>query len=177
MTSLNDPVERDRVPLAKADATRATTDPAAGADDALVIQKPIKDWTPSVGPRTRAVLGPVNAPAASTNAEVAPHRRPRWVWLGIVLLWLVGLGAGFLSALAVAARASCAGSAGGFGCGNGGSAVGIALVLIVIGVVGTTTVYALDARESPRVWLRYLVLALIALALVVVAARLVVSTL
>ena len=132
---------------------------------------------------TTHAAGPVDRTAAADGATgrqqepTADARRGHWVWAGLVVLWLAGLAAGFVAGLTVAARAGCSGSGGGFGCGNGGSAVGALLVLIVIGTVGAATVYAYDARSSTRTWLRYLGAALLVLAVVVVAARLVVATL
>lgn len=158
---------------------RADADEAASADAAPAVpDPPTTPRSASAHDQNGSPTG-TTPPATSSTAlgSGTPRRRGRWVWLGVVLLWLAGLVAGFVAGLTVAARVSCSGSTGGFGCGTGGSIVGVLLVLIVICTVGTITILALDSRQHLTRWARHVLVGLVILALVVVAARVVVGTL
>ena len=80
-------------------------------------------------------------------------RRLRAIRISTVsVIWLGGLGAGFVGLLAAAARYGCAASDNGFGCSTSGEVVGIVLVLAVIVVVTVVTVMTHD-RPVRRVLL------------------------
>lgn len=78
-------------------------------------------------------------------------RRLRAIRISTVsLIWLGGLGAGFVGLLGAAARYGCAPSDKGFGCSTSGEVVGILLVVAVIVVVFVVTVMTHD-RPARRV--------------------------
>jgi hypothetical protein len=68
----------------------------------------------------------------------------------VCVIWLGGLGVGFVGLLAAAARYGCSSSDHGFGCSTSGEVVGIGLVLAVIAVVILVTVLTYD-RPQRRV--------------------------
>lgn len=157
----------DRVPAPATRTGRDASTTALTVPDAAGVGSGTDGAT---HPRGTAVERLRGTPATRTH-------HGRLIWIGIAVVWLSGLAAGFVAALTMAARASCAGTASGFGCGNGGTAVGVLLIAIVIGTVGTVTVIAWDARDNARQWVSQIVAALLVFALVVVAARLIVATL
>ncbi|MCW2527227.1 MAG: hypothetical protein JWM76_2087 [Pseudonocardiales bacterium] len=107
-----------------------------------------------------------------------PHRRHhRSLWIATVVFWLIGLAAGFVATLVVGARVGCVAGAKGLACTDGGSALGVFLVLAVVVVVGVCTVFAFEARDHLSRWARYFGVGLILLVVVVVAARMLSSTL
>jgi uncharacterized membrane protein len=68
----------------------------------------------------------------------------------VSVIWLCGLGAGFVALLAAAAKYGCAASNDGFGCGASGEVVGVVLVITVIAVVILVTLMTHD-RPARRV--------------------------
>jgi hypothetical protein len=92
----------------------------------------------------------------------------------VSVVWLCGLGAGFVAMLASAARYGCSSSNDGFGCGTSGEVVGIVLVITVIAVVILVTLMTND-RPVRRV-LTVGSLGLAALIVCAVAARAVLAT-
>lgn len=149
-------------------ATVATAPAAAGAsatsDDGSTAAPP------SAGAATVVLAGPGRADAnndvgaagadhgqaGNTGATAAPevHRHTFGMWISVVVFWLLAMPVGVLGAIIVAGRRArlCSRSASGFGCTSTGSAVGVALLAAVVVAVGTVSVYAYDARRSPRRW-------------------------
>jgi hypothetical protein len=92
----------------------------------------------------------------------------------VALVWLAGLGAGFFALLSAAAKYGCGGSDDGLACHTSGSLLGALLVLVVIAVVTAVTV--LSDRRPPRDVLILGVTGLVALAICLVAARMLLDT-
>jgi hypothetical protein len=143
---------------------------------------------PAGEPESAAVLT-APAPTPSVQADATehltterrsglPHRRHhRSLWIATIVFWLIGLAAGFVATLVVGARFGCVAGAKGLACTDSGSALGVFLVLAVIVVVGVCTVFAFEARDHTARWARYFGVGLVLLVLVVVAARMLSSTL
>ena len=127
---------------------------------------------------TGAVLDSGPEPVANFPAPVGrPHRHHRALWITTAGFWILALAAGFVATLGMAARFGCVSSAKGLGCTNGGSVLSALLIFADIVTVGVCTVFAFEARDEVRRWARYFGVGIGLLILIVVAARLLSSTL
>ena len=124
-----------------------------------------------------AVIGEDLVPDTDRPAGPTGRRHHRSLWIATAVFWIVGFAAGFVATLVVAARVGCVGGATGLACTNAGSALGVFLILAVIVSVGVCTVFAFEARDRPSLWARYYGVGTVLLLLIVVAARLLSSTL
>jgi hypothetical protein len=151
-----------------------STGPTREADRAGVLTAP----TPAPAVQAYATEGPTTERLLAEGRSGLPHRRHhRSLWIATVVFWLIGLAAGFVATLVVGARLGCEAGAKGLACTDSGSALGVFLILAVIVVVGVCTVFAFEARDHFSRWARYLGVGLVLLVLVVVAARMLSSTL
>ena len=85
--------------------------------------------------------------------EDVSRTQHRWIWLGLVVFWLLALGAGLVALTSLGARASCVGTDKSLDCTNTGSGIAIALTACVIVLVGIVSVHALEMRARPKRWL------------------------
>jgi hypothetical protein len=92
----------------------------------------------------------------------------------VLVIWVAGLGVGFVGFLSAAAKYGCAADADGLGCKTSGSVLGIVLVVIVALVVATVTLLAFD--RAPRRVLAAGVIGLIGLAACFIAAEILLSS-
>ena len=119
----------------------------------------------------------VDEPSSADQTAGVVHRHHRLLWAAITVFWVLGLVAGFVCTLGVAARFGCDAGATGLACKNTGSALGLALVVAIVITVGVSTVFAFEARDRTRSWATCLGIGIVVMAVVVVAARLLSSTL
>jgi hypothetical protein len=79
----------------------------------------------------------------------AADRRARTIRAStLAIVWLAGLGAGFVGFLSAAAKYGCAAADGGLACSTTGSVLGVLLVLSVLAVVALVTLAS--HHQSPR---------------------------
>ncbi len=139
--------------------------PAPGTPGAIPPTTPLP---PELDPRRRR--------RPSTRRAAIKHESSIALRVSVVLFWIIGIGAGFLTSLVLVARVTCASGAKGLACGTTGSALGIALVIAVIVVVGVATISALDAHADTRGWIARLVIGVVLLALIAFAGHLLLAT-
>jgi hypothetical protein len=117
---------------------------------------------------------PDTAPARDESprwTEYAPEESPishqRMMWPALVVFWLLALGAGIITLASLGApHYLCTGAAKGLACHRVGTVIAAVLTVIVIGVVGVVSVFAIEARRRGLVWLRYLGIGVLVLAVV-----------
>jgi hypothetical protein len=111
----------------------------------------------------------VATPGGVRDARARAVRR-----IAVAVIWLAGLGAGFVAILSAAAGYGCGDSDTGLACRTSGSLLGVLLVVVVIAVVTAVTV-ATVGRDQRMVFLLGGT-GLIALVLCFLAARWLLST-
>lgn len=92
----------------------------------------------------------------------------------LTVVWVAGLGVGFVGIVATFARYGCSESATGLGCRRTGTVIGVLVIIGVIAIV--TAVTAFTHERSPRSVVSAGICALVALTLLFIAAQALLST-